>query len=341
MRRVPALALLCLSALLIAAAPPKATPAPKATPTPTPTATPQPVHLPLVVVYPFEGSSDIKPDVGQRAAQLFVQQMNAAGGIDTISAPPATKHGDYLSYARSISADYYVSGYMTPLGEGVSLVEQVVSTQSGTITYGATAQIASFEDATSQAIMIHDAIESRERGLADAYKNATAEATSTPAPATNQADLKQGFNNIVGLFHRGAKATPTPAVGFVKPSKGIFMVHVNGHLPAPDLNKATSELYAALNTHYNVHMSNAPGANIKTEADGICGTDRNNTIAAGNVSADTSHHGLGSRTEYTFVLSVYTCWGAKLAEHTGKGGSLASALAEAVAAFTVASPQND
>lgn len=340
MRRVPALALLCLSATLIAAAPPKATPAPKATPTPAPTATPQVVHLPLVVVYPFEGSSDIKADVGQRAAQLFVQQMNAAGGIDTISAPPTTKHSDYLSYARSISADYYVSGYMTPLGEGVSLVEQVVSTQSGTITYGATAQIASFEDATSQAIMIHDAIQARERSIADAYKTATAEATSTPAPKQNQADLKRGFSDIVGLFRRGGKATPAPAAGVVKPSKGIFLVHVNGHLPAADLNKATSDLYAALNTHYNVHMSNAPGANLKAEADGICGTDRNNTIASGTVNADTTRHGLGSRTEYTFTLSVYTCWGAKLSEHTGKAGSLSSAVAEAVAAFTEASPQN-
>jgi hypothetical protein len=228
---------------------------------------------------------------------------------------------------------------MTPLGEGVSLVEQVVSTQSGTITYGATAQIASFEDATSQAIMIHDAIASRERSLADAYKTATAEATSTPAPKQNQADLKRGFSDIVGLFHRGGKATPTPAVA-AKPSKGIFVVKVNGHLPSADLNKATGELYAALNTHYNVHMSNSPGANLKAEADGICGTERNNTIATGTVSAELTRHGLGSRTEYTFVLSVYTCWGAKLAEHTGKAGSLSSAVAQAVAAFTEASPQN-
>jgi hypothetical protein len=343
-RRVPALALLCLSATLVAAAPPKATPAPKVTPTPTPkataTATPQAVHLPLIVVYPFEGSSDIKPDVGQRAAQLFVQQMNAAGGIDTISAPATVKHSDYLSYAKSVNADYYVSGYMTPLGEGVSLVEQVVSTQSGTITYGATAQIASFEDATSQAIMIHDAIQARERSFAEAYKNATAESTSTPAPKQNQADLKRGFSDIVGLFHRGGKATPTPAAGAVKPPKGIYVVHVNGHLPQTDLNKATSELYAALNSHYIVHMSNAPGSNLKSEADGICGTDRNNTIASGTIAAESSRHGLGSRTEYTFVLSVYTCWGAKLAEHTGKAGSLSSAVAQAVAAFTEASPQN-
>lgn len=342
MRRVPALVLLCLSATLIAAAPPKATPAPKATPSPTPaaTATPQAVHIPMVVVYAFDTSTDIKPDVGQRAAQLFVQQMNAAGGIDTISAPPATKRSDYLTYARSLNADYYVSGYMTPLGEGVSLVEQVVSTQSGTITYGATAQIASFEDATSQAITIHDAIAARERSLADAYKTATAESTATPAPKENQADLKRGFSDIVGLFHRGGKATPAPSTSAAKPPKGIYVVHVNGHLPQNDLNKATGELFAALNTHYTVHMSNAPARNLQSEADGICGTDRNNTIAVGTASAEMTHHGFGSRTEWTFVLSIYTCWGAKLVEHTAKAGSLTNAVSQAVAEFTQTSPQN-
>src|SRR5689334_24844697 len=41
---------------------------------------------------------------------------------------------------------------------------------------------------------------------------------------------------------------------------------------------------------------------------------RNNTIATGTASAQSKHHGLGSRVEWTFVLDVYTCWGAKLAE---------------------------
>lgn len=296
--------------------------------------------MPLVVVYAFDTSTDIKPDVGQRAAQLFVQQMNGSGGIDTIAAPPTTKRSDYLSYARSLNADYYVSGYMTPLGDGVSLVEQVVSTSSGTITYGATAQIASFEDATSQAITIHDAIEARERSISAAYQAAQAESTATPAPKQNQADLKRGFSDIVGLFHRGGNQTTASTGTVVKPTKGIFVVHVNGRLPADDLNKATSQLFASLKSHYNVHMSNAPGQNLKSEADGICGTDRNNTIATGLASAESQHHGLGSRTQWTFTLSVYTCWGAKLTEHTATAGSLQSAVTQAVDAFAQASPQN-
>lgn len=342
MRRFPALLLLLsLNVALVAAAPPKATPSPAPTVAPAPAATPQAAaHLPLVVVYPFDTSTDIKADVGQRAAQLFVQQMNGAGGIDTILAPSAVKATDYLVNARKLNADYYVSGYMTPLGDGVSLVEHVVSTQSGTITYGATAQIASFEDATSQAITIHDAIEERERSISAAYAAAQAESTATPAPKQNQANLSQGFSDIAGLFKHHGKESTAPAAAVVKPSKGILVVHVNGRLPAADLNKATTALFSALNTRYNARMSSAAGQNVAKEADGICGTDRNNTIATGVASAQTQRHGLGTRTQWTFVLDVYTCWGAKLAEHSATSGSLSTAVSDAVSQYAKASPQN-
>lgn len=294
----------------------------------------------MVVVYPFDTSTDIKADSGQRAAQLFVQQMNAAGGIDTILAPGTVTRADYLSNARKLNADYYVSGYMTPLGQGVSLVEHVVSTQSGTITYGATAEIASFEDATAQAITIHDAIEARERSISQAYAAAQAESTATPAPKQNEADLKRGFSDIAGLFKHHGKDAATPATAVVKPAKGIFVVHVNGRLPAGDLNKATSDLYTALNARYNVRMSAAAGQNLTKEADGICGSDRNNTIATGTASAQSQRHGFGTRVQWTFVLDVYTCWGAKLAEHTATSGSLSSAVSDAVAQYAKSSPQN-
>jgi hypothetical protein len=343
-RRVFALVLLCLSAALAGAAP-RPTPAPKATstPTPAPTASPVPQHpTPLVVVFPFETSSDIKPDVGNRAAQLFAQEMNSAGGVDALQGPPTIKRANYLQYARSVNGDYYVSGYMTPLGEGVSLVEQVVSTQSGTIVYGVTAQIASFQDAATQAISVRDAITQREQSIADQYQNAQTSATATPAPSKNQANLTaQSFSDIAGLFkRRGGKDATPPPTAVAKPAKGVILVRVNGRLPAGNLTQATSQLYSSLNQFYNVRMSNAPGYNLAREADGICGTQRDNTIATGTLSATTTHHGLGSRTQWTFVLDVYTCWGAKLSEHTGNADSLTNAVTTAVQAYADAHPQN-
>ncbi len=336
MRRFPFIGLLILSLALIAAARPA--PRPAATPTPTPSATAAPQRsLPLVVVFPFDTSTDLKPGTGQNAAQLFVQQMNADGGVDTLLAPATVKRATFLTYARGVNADYYVSAYMTPLGNGVSLVEQVVSTRSGAIVYGQTAQISSFEDATAQATMIHDGIISLEKQISDAYNGAAAQATATPLP-NNQANLSQGIAGIAGLFKHKAKETPVPAS--LKPSKGILVVHVDGALPATDLSQATSTLYSALGTRYNVRMASAPSLNLTQAADSICGTDRNNTIASGTASAKMVHRGLGNHPQYTFVLGVYTCFGAKLAQTTGTGDSLASAVRVAVEDYAAAHPQN-
>jgi len=138
-RRVFAAVLLASSFALIAAAPP---PAPKATPIPLPTAAPSVrPKLPLVVIYPFDFSTDMRADTGVRTAQLYISQMNGAGGLDALQGPSTVKRADYLQYAKSLNAAYYVAGYMTPLGGGVSLVEQVVDTSTGTIILGATAQI--------------------------------------------------------------------------------------------------------------------------------------------------------------------------------------------------------
>lgn len=336
MRRIPAVFLLCLGIALAGAAPSR--PAAKPSPTPSPAATLQPESLPIVVVFPFGASSDIAPGNGEKAANLFVQVMNSAGGIDAIGAPATVKRTDYLTYAKSVNADFYVSGYMTPLGTGVSLVEQVVSTRSGVMLFGQTAQIQSFEDASSQAIAIHDGIMSQIRGMQQQYQ--AAQATSTPTPmASGQANLSKGLAGLAGLFHRDKAKTAVP-VAITKPSKGVLVAHVNGSVPANNLSAATSELYSALNTYYNAHMTNSSGLDMNKQADGICGTNRNNTIATGALSAKSERHAFRTTTTWTFTLDIYTCWGAKLDSETATAGSLKGAVSGAVDSYAKSHPEN-
>ena len=336
MRRAFAAALLGLSLVLVGAARP---PAPKPTPKPTPTASPTPAptaapRLPLVVVYPFDFSSDLRADTGTRTAQLYVAEMNAAGGVDALMAPVTVKRTDFLTYAKGLSASYYVSGYMTPLGGGVSLVEQVVDTQTGTIILGATAQIQSFEDAASQAVGIRDGIMQREQSKAQAFSETEAQATPAPLPS-NQANLS---GSLSGLFRRRGHQTPAPNVVVVKPSKGIFLVKVGGSGNASQLSAATGALYTALNQHYTVHMTNASG-DAEKQANSICGSARENTVVTGTLSAS-ARPGFFHRTEYNFVLDVYTCFGAKLAETSAKGDSIGGAIEAAVASYASDHPQN-
>jgi TolB-like protein len=336
-RRTAAIVLLCLSITLAGAAP---RPAPKNTPTPAPAAALQPTSLPIVVVFPFGASSDIAPGNGEKAANLFVQVMNSAGGIDTIDAPPTIARADYLKYAKSVDADYYVSGYMTPLGNGVSLVEQVVSTRSGVMLFGNTAQIESFEDASAQAIAIHDGILTQIRGEQQQYQEAQASSTPTPLPS-GQANIGKGLADIAGLFHRGKSKTPKTTVAVTKPDKGILVARVNGSVPAPNLSSATSELYSALSAYYYARMTSSPGLNLTQTADSLCGSNRNNTIATGTLAAKSEHHGIvGVRTNWTFTLEIYTCWGAKLDTETATAGSPKDAIANAVASYATTHPQN-
>lgn len=338
LRRFSAILLLFSAVALLGIAPPlKATPkpAPATTPAPVPAPTRQPI--PMVVVFPFQTSSDLKADTGQRAGELFVQQMNAAGGIDAVLAPATVQKTDYLSYAQKLQADYYLMGYMTPLGNGVSLVEQVVSTQSGTIAYGSTAQIDSFDDASSQALQMHAALLAMEANDAERYSQAQAESTTTPAP-TSQSNVSKGISDIAGFFKHRA-ATPKP-VAAPKPDKGIFVVRASGQLPANNLNEATRALYSGLNVHFNTHMTSVVPRNLTQQADGICGSSRDNTIATGSLAATTSRHGLGVHTQWSFTMDVYTCFGAKLAESAAQADTLEAAVKQAVDAYATAHPEN-
>lgn len=328
MSRVPVLVAFALSVALVAAAPPKPRPTPAP---PAPSAAPAPV-LPIVVVYPFQVSSDLQANTGMHAAQLFVEQMNAAGGVDAILAPASVIRAQYLTYAHGLNADYYVTGYMTPLGTGVSLVEQLVSTQAGAIVYGTTAQIESFQDAASQAVAIRDGIVQREQGMRAALDQS---AQTTPAPAaSNQTSI-----NIGGLFKHRGRATPAPVVAVLRPSKGMFVGRVTGALPASSLAQATSDLISAANAHYIVRPVSAAGS-LARQANSICGSARDNTVADGTLRSATVRHGFFSRVQYTFTLNVYTCFGVKLASSAGTSDSIASAVNAAVAAYAAAHPLN-
>lgn len=332
MRRPFAVLLLCSSLCLLGAGRAAVPPAPAATPAASPAPHPS---APAIVVYPFGTSGALKPDVGVKAQQLYVSQMTQDGGLDVISGGTDVKRQDYLKNARHLGADYYLTGYMTMLGSSVALVEQLVSTQSGTIVFAQTAQIESFSDAAAQAQAVHDAILQRENEFnAQIAQNVTTSATPTPLPG-NEA-------NLGGLFKRHARPTPAPTLApSQKPAKGVFVVRIDGPLSAQQLAAGTDALYYALDGHYIVRLTSVPHANLAKEADAICGTQRDNTIATGTAQAQTIRHGLFHSTQYVFALTIYTCFGAQLAHATGTAGDLQGAIDAAVARYAAAHPHND
>lgn len=336
MRRLLASLFLASSVVLMAAAAPSR-PSPSPSPSPTPTASS--ASLPgsaTVLVYPFDIQTGVDPKIGTAIADIMAQEMSAAGGLSVLAVPQNVKRPDFLAYARDQKADFYISGYVTPVGYAAAVVEQVVSVDSGVILFSQTAQVQSVADVASQSLL------ARAQILAFVNRSTesiAAQSANTPAPtASNGANVNiRGLSGIVdSVFHHKGAATPTPAPA-VKPSRGVIVAPVtaSGSVADGDLGNATNELFFALQRHYNVQLTKS--ADVANSADSICGTNRNNTIASGTLAESAASHG---HREAVFTLAIYTCFGAVLERTVGKGGTFKAAVDAAVTAYATAHPQN-
>lgn len=325
--------LLAAIAGLIAGAPP--TPAPKVSPTPV---APPGANTAAVLIYPFDVQTGVDPKIGFAIASILAQEMAAAGGLNVLPVPVGVKRTDFLQTARTQHADFYISGYVTPVGDSAAVVEQVVSVDSGVILFSQTAQVQSVADVASQSLLARAQILAF---LGRTTQNIQTQASNTPEPtSTNGAQVQlHGITSIVdSVFHHkaAAAASPTPAV---KPDRGVIVAPITATLPLPaaELSNATDELFFALQRHYRVTMT-TPAANVAQAADSICGQNRDNTIASGTLAQTPTSHG---RSELTFTLSIYTCFGAVLDRAVGKGASFKAAIDAAVASYAAAHPQNN
>ncbi len=349
MRRLFGVLLLCSSVALVAVSPRAAAtlavtgdadPAAFADPAPAATADRQAA----LVIYPFDVQGGIDKKIGIAMAQITAQEIAAAGGI-SVSPVQEDIIANFLANARTLKADYYISGYVTPVGEIAAVVVQLVAVDSGIIIYSQTAQVQTVADVASQALVERDAI------LVNAHpgsRQAVAETSSTPAPtSTNGANMKiAGISGIVdSVFGKHGKPSPKPSGGpgatpLPKPSRGVIVARVSGPADlAGDLTNATSYLYTALNHFYNTQMTGVT-ENIPQSADGICGTNRNNTIVTGSLAEKKSggHH---PKAQVAFTLSVYTCFGAQLDQQIATADSIDKAITAAVSAYATAHPDNN
>jgi hypothetical protein len=330
LRRFLGLLLVCSSlTFAIAAAPPP--PVPIATP-------PSLEQTPVVLVYPFDVQTGADPRIGMAIAQILAQEMTAAGGISVPPVPQGIKRSNFLDNARTTKADFYISGYVTPVGESAAVVEQVVSVDSGVILFSQTAQVSSVADVASQSLLARTEILTF---LGRGTQNVQTQPSNTPAPSsTNGAKVPiQGIGSIVNSVfkHKGGGHTPTP-VAVVKPSRGVIVAPVTTSSPlgSADLTSASNELYFALNTRFNTQMT-AVTSPVAQSTDAICGSNRDNTIASGTLGQVTPAHG---KPQITFTLTIYTCFGAVLAREVGKGTTIKSAVDAAVAAYANAHSDN-
>lgn len=325
--------------LCLVAAAPRATPTPR-TPLPSPAATMNLNLLslsPKVLIYPFDVASGLQPKVGVQVATIFSHAMTQAGNVNVLPVPSGVQRTNFLTTARSDKADYYITGYITPIGDSASVVVQVVSVQSGVIAFAQTNQVSTINDANSLALTCHDAILQLSGTQVDVT---TTESATTPPTAqpTNGASF-----NLTHIFsHHTTTAARAPvATASTKPSRGVILVAVRGatSVSQGDLHHATELLDRDLAAHFNLRDGGSASGSIATAADSLCGSDRDNTIATGTL-AEQHIGGIRPHVRSTFTLQMWTCFGDVLYQTSESDLDVAKAISNAVNDYVTAHPSN-
>lgn len=293
---------------------------------------------PTVLIYPFDTEAGYDAKAGTEIARIFSQEFTQSGHVTLLPIPANVPRQNYLTTAQSDRADYYISGYVTPIGNSASVVVQVVSVQNGVIVFAQTSQLYGINDAMALALTTHDAI----LQLSGVDVNLdTAQSTATAAPSsepTNGATFNLGslFSHHHTVAH--VAATPGPST---KPERGVILIAVHGSgIPASELDRATSLLSRDLTAHFAVRYGGTMPQNLSASATTLCGTDRDNTIATGTLAQSRVSHLLGSRQQSIFTLQVWTCFGDVLYQTTKTDDDVAKAISDAVSDYVIGHPEN-
>ncbi|MHB8462739.1 MAG: hypothetical protein ACYDA1_08840 [Vulcanimicrobiaceae bacterium] len=350
MRRLLAFFALAPALALLAAAPapsPSSKPSALATAIPLMGATPAPVKLGEslnVVVYPLTAGAGFDGDPGMKIAQIFKNVMESAGNIKVVAIPVKVQTSAMFATAQKDHADYYITGSLLAMGNGASMVLQIVDGRSGVIIYSHTVEIANANDAASQALQARGAMLSR-AGLNDegipVSQTDTSQSSSTPKPTKNGASVSLGgLGALAGLFHAKHAAAQTPEpMRLHKPARVSLVARIDGSLPSGQLTTATQAFQHDVDIYFITSPANVQSSALATAANTLCGSHRDTTLFGGVITSKTEG-GFRKTTTYTFTLSAYTCFGAVFATQTAENGDLTAAIAAAVDAYAKAFPSN-
>jgi hypothetical protein len=341
LRRLLAFFVLFAGPMLIAATPTPAPLPPPAIPSPAPTLFG--TTEPTIIIYPFEEPSDLDPKFGQAMAQIYGQVLAQSGGMKILAIPTTPiKRVDYDTYAHIQHADYYIGGYIQPIGTNAAIIAQVVDVTNNIAVYSATTQVNDVQDIASQALAARSAI-MQAAGIDRPELSAESEDTPTPAPQSQTNGASVSVGNVLGGLFKGkhtAEGGPAPTATPSKPSRGVIVARVNGNAQADTLGKGSSALYWALNARYATTLSTVNSTVAAAQANAMCGSNRDNTIAAGTLNVE-HVGGFRAHDSYTFTLDIYACFGAVLYTDTQTDDDYAKAIKSAVEQYYTDHPENN
>ena len=186
---------------------------------------------PRAIVYPFTATgSSVDREASSRLATIIATRMAETGLVTVIPPPPGTERKDFLSVARAQNADYYVAGFLSPLGNGVSLVEQLVSSATGIVIFSQSTQLNTYQEAAAQGDDLAQFIAHHANRAFSSIGTPPPQSSPTPAPSSGPEA------NLGKLFGRRKKPAATPSASpkpvAVASEPAAALVNVTSPAPA-------------------------------------------------------------------------------------------------------------
>jgi hypothetical protein len=251
-RLIVALFCVTLAATLIDASPPPSLGAP-----------------PTIMIFPMRQPEGLDPKAGIGYSVKLGTALLALGGVKVVQGDPATAMSDYLHTAKTAGADFYMMGSVAPpLNNAVAVVQQVVSTRSGVVSWSGTAYISSEDDVTAQAPLIKAALAQYETRGYVAILNPTPAPAKTAAPTPPPKGKRVSTNGGgSGSGPAGADQPPLPlpneAYGFsskptappkayasaAHPSRFVVLTFIGQNVPPAVREYTADSLVKALKKH--------------------------------------------------------------------------------------------
>ncbi len=263
---------------------------------------------PVVVVYPLVASQGTPVSVGMAVSGVLSTTIASHGDITVKGAPSDTQQADVLSVARKLGADYYVTGFVTEIGNQVSAVEQLVGTKSGVIVWRTTATYAIPDDAGLTGDQLRAAILQAEN---PGFTSMSGGSDNGAAPAPPGAQRR-------GPAPKPEAPLPIP-VTYVPPTSGpdaqpqstgphVLVVDFDG--TAMDAVKHYVPI-SVLRTlpRYNMSGSSLDITSADVAAEGIvaCAQSGADLLMDGTISADQGDPEMGWSFDANLKMKVYSC----------------------------------
>jgi hypothetical protein len=305
---------------------------------------------PVVVVYPLTSTGGTPAEVGGNIAILLSTKLQQLGGLAVKPYTPGTDRPQYLSAALAIGADYYITGFLTPVGTDVSLITQVVSTRSGSIVFSTSQVVRTYGDVVGQADDLRTAILRHAGRGFPAVQQPAPGGDGPPAQSANGGGVN--LTRALGHHDRSAPATPASPVPGAEAPASVALVDSGGRFAGlvtqfdgdgTDAQKsyAQTSLAAALR---NAGMSG--GGPLPVSAKGAVQSAKalcDANAGARLIFASTLGLGTGTDGKYDATLSVaaHACDGTLIdqeqsVQNAAQRGGVSGAIDRAVAAIAPA-----